>query len=207
MGVVESASRLFDLLATKDDTFTRHLRPGLPEARIRQIVEASGVELPPEAIEFYGHFSLPNGYQYPEDGPTLFGIYWMLSLEDAVEQYTSRGLAECFRMQEEEFPGSSGWFPLLQDDANFYVLDTAHTRQGSCAIVDASEYGGAEVAFASMQAFFDTLYHWVQEGALPVEEGHVAGDYEGEPRRVREIAARFNPGVSRWSRVGDTRGA
>lgn len=45
---------------------------------------------------------------------------------------------------------------------------------------------------------FDTLYHWVAEGALPVEAGHVAGDYEGDPVRVSEITARFNPGVGLW---------
>lgn len=198
MGVVESASRLFELLASKDDTFTRHLRPGLAEDRIRQIVAPTGVALPPEAIEFYRRFSLPRGYQYSEDQPTLYGIYWLLGLEDAVEQHGVQKETGLHSSAEEQLAGSAGWFPLLQEDANFYMLNTARVAEGACAILDVSEYGDLRTAFVSMEAMFDTLYHWVVEGALPVEAGHVAGDYEGDPVRVAEIAARFNPGVGLW---------
>ncbi|HEX6373906.1 MAG TPA: hypothetical protein VF006_33565 [Longimicrobium sp.] len=198
MGVVESASRLFDLLAEKDDTFTRHLGPGLPEDEIRRMVAAVGVELPREAIDFYGRFSLPPGYQHAEDQPTLYGIYWLLSLEDAVEEYRAQKENGLHQSPEEVLAGSAGWFPLLQEDANFYMLNTAHVDGGSCAILTVSEYADVRIAFVSMEAMFDTLYHWVSEGALPVEAGHVAGDYEGDPVRVSEIAARFNPGVGLW---------
>jgi hypothetical protein len=198
LGVVESASRLFELLAEKDDTFTRHLGPGLPEDEIRRIVAPARVELPWEAIDFYSRFSLPGGYQYSEEQPALYGIYWLLGLEDAVEQYTARKLDEPCESPEEVAAGSAGWFPLLQEDANFYMLTTAHADGGSCAILNVSEYADVRTAFVSMEAMFDTLYHWVVEGALPVEAGHVAGDYEGDPVRVAEIAARFNPGVGLW---------
>jgi hypothetical protein len=195
LGVVESASRLFELLASKDDTFTRHLRPGLAEDRIREIVVPTGVELPREAIEFYGRFSLPSGYQHSEDQPTLYGMYWLLGLEDAVEEYGARKRDES---PEKVLAGSAGWFPLLQEDANFFMLNTAHVDGGACAILTVSEYADVRTAFVSMEAMFDTLYHWVVEDALPVEAGHVAGDYEGDPLRVAEIAARFNPGVGLW---------
>jgi hypothetical protein len=198
LGVVESASRLFDLLAEKDDTFTRHLRPGLPEDEIRRIVAPVGVELPREAIDFYSRFSLPSGYQHSDHQPTLYGIYWLLGLEDAVEQYGVQKEAGLYQSPEEVLAGSAGWFPLLQEDANFYMLSTAHADGGACAILNVSEYADVRTAFVSMEAMFDTLYHWVVEGALPVEAGHVAGDYEGDPVRVAEIAARFNPGVGLW---------
>ena len=198
LGVVESASRLFQLLASEDDTFTRYLRPGLPEDEIRRIVAPAGVELPREAIEFYGRFNLPSGYQQSEDQPALYGIYWLLSLEDAVEQYRAAREDGRYQSPEEVLAGSAGWFPLLQEDANFYMLNTARTDEGSCAILTVSEYADVRTAFVSMEAMFDTLYHWVAEGALSVEAGHVAGDYEGDPVRVSEIAARFNPGVGLW---------
>jgi hypothetical protein len=198
LSVVEAATRLFDLLAAKDDTFTRYLRPGLAEDRIREIVAPAGVELPREAIEFYGRFSLPSGYQHSEDQPTLYGIYWLLGLEDAVEQYSAQKRDGSYQSPEEVLAGSAGWFPLLQEEANFFMLNTAHTDGGSCAILNVSEYADVRTAFVSMEAMFDTLYHWVVEGALPVEAGHVAGDYEGDPVRVAEIAARFNPGVGLW---------
>jgi hypothetical protein len=198
VSVVESATRLFDLLAAKDDTFTRYLRPGLAEDRIREIMAPTGVELPREAVDFYSRFSVPSGYQYSEDQPTLYGIYWLLSLEDAAEQYGARKQDGLHQSPEEVAAGSAGWFPLLQEDANFYMLNTAHADEGSCAILNVSEYADVRTAFVSMEAMFDTLYHWVREGALPVEAGHVAGDYEGDPVRVAEIAARFNPGVGLW---------
>lgn len=198
MSVVESATRLFELLAATDDTFTRYLRPGFAEDRIREIVAPAGVELSREAIEFYGRFSLPGGYQYSEDQPTLYGLYWLLSLEDAVRQYGARKVDGSRQSAEEVLAGGAGWFPLLQEDANFFMLNTAHTHGGACAILNVSEYAGVRTAFVSMEAMFDTLYHWVVEGALPVEAGHVAGDYEGDPVRVSEIAARFNPGVGLW---------
>ncbi|HEU0301863.1 MAG TPA: hypothetical protein VFR37_20580 [Longimicrobium sp.] len=198
LGVVESASRLFELLSATDDTFTRHLGPGLPEAEIRRIVAPAGVELPREAIDFYSRFSLPSGYQYGKDQPALYGIYWLLGLEDAVEQYGAQKADGLYQSPEELLAGSAGWFPLLQEDANFYMLNTAHADEGSCAILNVSEYADVRTAFVSMEAMFDTLYHWVREGALQVEAGHVAGDYEGDPVRVAEIAARFNPGVGLW---------
>jgi prepilin-type processing-associated H-X9-DG protein len=156
VSVVESASRLFDLLAATDDTFTRYLGPGLAEDRIREIVAPTGVELPREAVDFYGRFGLPRGYQYSDDQPTLYGIYWLLGLEDAVEQYGAQKRDGLYQSPEEVAAGSAGWFPLLQEDANFYMLNTAYA------------------------------------------DGHVAGDYEGDPVRVAEIAARFNPGVGLW---------
>ena len=198
MGVVEAASRLFDLLAENDDTFTRHLRPGMPEDEIRRLVMPVGVELPREAIDFYSRFSLPPGYQHSEDQPTLYGIYWLLALEDAVEQYGVQKEAGLYQSPEEVLAGGAGWFPLLQEDANFYMLNTAHVADGACAVLHASEYSDVRTAFVSMEAMFDTLYHWVAEGALPIEAGHVAGDYEGDPVHVAEIAARFNPGVGLW---------
>ena len=198
MSVVESATRLFDLLATKDDTFTRHLRPGLPEDEIRRLVMPVGVDLPREAIDFYSRFGLPPGYQHSEDQPTLYGIYWLLSLEDAVDHYAAQKRDARYQAPDEVLAGSAGWFPLLQEDANFYMLNTAHADGGSSAILNVSEYADVRTAFVSMEAMFDTLYHWVLEGALPVEAGHVAGDYEGDPAHVAEIAARFNPGVGLW---------
>ena len=198
MGVVEAASRLFGLLAEKDDTFTRHLRPGMPEDEIRRLVMPAGVELPREVIDFYSRFSLPPGYHHAEGQPTLYGIYSLLSLDDGVEQYCAQKREGRYQSPEAVQAGSGGWFPLLQEEANFYMLNTAHTDGGSCAILKVAEYADIRTAFVSMEAMFDTLYHWVLEGALPVEAGHVAGDYEGDHLRVAEIAARFNPGLGLW---------
>lgn len=203
MGVIEAASRLFELLRQTDDTFVRHLRTGLPEPVIAQILKPTGVTLPREAMGFYGHFSLPPGYQFGEDEEiALYDIYSLLALEDAAREY--RGMQKIDELMRDMvdadvFVDRAGWFPLLQMDSNFYVLDTLRAANGICPVLDADEYEDGDVAFVSLEAFFDTLYHWVREGVLPIEEGHVAGAHEGNPDRVAEIARRFNPGVSRWA--------
>ena len=51
----------------------------------------------------------------------------------------------------------------------------------------------------SLTAMFDTFYHWLHEGVLEIESGHVVGEYEGDPKRVAEIAVEHNPGVVYWS--------
>lgn len=122
MGVVESASRLFQMLASRDATFTKYLKPGLPENEIADIIAPTGVQLPTEAVAFYRHFNLPKGYQYSADQPTFFGIYWLLGLEDATEQHAIRRSIDYFDERE------SSWFPVLQEDANFYLLDSGNTH-------------------------------------------------------------------------------
>ena len=193
MGVVESASRLFEMLASRDGTFTKYLRPGLSENEIVAIVAPTGVQLPAEAVAFYRHFNLVRGYQYSADQPTFFGVYWLLGLEDAAEQHAVRRSIDYFDERE------SSWFPLLQDDANFYLLDTGHTRGAACPIIEATEYDEPQATFVSMEAMFDTMYHWVQDGVLAVQSGHIAGDYEGDPARIAEIAAKTNPSLTRWT--------
>ncbi|HET8670624.1 MAG TPA: SMI1/KNR4 family protein [Candidatus Saccharimonadales bacterium] len=193
MGVVESASRLFDLLGSRDTTFTKYLKPGLSEDEIRPIIEPTGVELPSEAVAFYSRFNLPKGYQYSPDRPKFFGIYWLLSLEDAVEQHLFRRSIDYYEERE------SSWLPLLQEDANFYFLETAHITGGTCPVTYLSEYEmDPEVRFVSLEAMFDTLYYWAYEGVLEIEDGHIVGEYEGDPVRVAQIAAKINPGVRRW---------
>jgi len=192
MGIVESASRLFSLLASHDTTFTKYLKSGLSKDEIDNLISPTGVILPIETITFYSHYNLPKGYQYGSDQPTFFGIFWLLSLEDAIEEYKLRHSSDHFREQE------SGWFPLLQEDANFYYLDTARTSGDICPIIGGSEYIEPDLVFISLKAMFDTMHSWIQEGVLGIEDGHIAGNYTGDPKRVAEIAARINPGVECW---------
>lgn len=150
-------------------------------------------------MAFYNRFNLPKGYAYNEDQPRFYGIYWLLGLEDAVDEILNsrRELwAEFF--PAEEFPGSSGWLPLLKEDSNLYVLDTANAADGRCPVLDFNEYDWPKPAFVSLEAMFDTLYHWANEGVLGIENGGVVGYYEGDPMRVVEIANRINPGLECW---------
>lgn len=199
MGVIESATRLFDLLSARDNTFTKYLTAGLPEEEIARLVAPTGIRLPAEVVTFYRRFNLPPGYAGSADQPHFYGIYWFLGLEDAVDELLNsrRELwAEFFA--EEENPGSLGWFPLLQEDANLYVLDTASATDGRCPVLDFGEYDAPQPAFVSLEAMFDTLYHWVNEGVLGIEQGGVVGDYAGDRKRVAEIARRINPGLECW---------
>jgi hypothetical protein len=193
MGIIESASRLFNLLASHNTTFTQYLKSGLPKSEIENLVEPLGITLPNEVITFYSHYNLPKGYQFNSDQPTFFGIFWLLSLEDAVEEYKFRRLHNFFKGRD------NAWFPLLQEDANFYYLDVAQITENICPITEGSEYTvEPETMFTSLEAMFDTMYYWIHEGALQVVEGHIAGDYEGNRKHVAEIASRINSGVKHW---------
>ncbi len=211
MNVVKAAGRLFDFLAARDTTFTRHLQPGLSRADIHALVDSLGVVLPEETLQFYAHYSLPKGYQYiPKypnglGQPSFFGIYWMLGLEDAIDKYRSRNYSEIFTAENEfisgENEGSSGWFPFLEVHGDTYLLNTFHAAGGLCPIIHVFRDSGPEPEFTSMTAMFETMYDWVNEGVLAVEEGHVAGDYDGDSVKVGQIAVRHNPGIASWERM------
>lgn len=210
MGVVEAAGKLFNFLAAQDTTFTRHLQPGLSRAEIHALVDPLGVVLPEEAMQFYEHYSLPKGYQYiPKypDGrgqPTFYGIYWMLGLEDAIEPNQLNWFRGNYVVEDEFYPGEhegvAGWVPFLQEDASFYLLDTFHASNSLCPVISMPKAFGPEIAFASMTAMFETMYDWVNEGVLAVEEGHVVGDYDGDSVKVGQVAFRHNPGIASWER-------
>jgi hypothetical protein len=192
MGVIESASRLFEVLGSHDSTFTKYLIKGLSKEAIESIILPTGIILPNEIIEFYSHYNLPSGYQYEPDHPTLFGIFWMLGFEDAVKEYNSRRKSDYYRENEK------GWFPILQEDPNYYYLDTEKINGNVCPIIGSSEYINPAPIFVSLQAMFDTMFEWVNEGILRIEKGHIEGEYKGDLKKVAIIAARNNPDVDRW---------
>lgn len=197
MSVAESASRLFDLLASQDTAFTRHLQPELPDERIQEIIAPVTVSLPAKVLDFHRHFNLPKGYAYGPDQPTFYGIYWLLGLEDAVAFWLERRSYDFLEEREHD------WFPVLQEDGNAYLVDTVADPQGSHRIVKVFHACPLEVEFISLTAMFDAFYRWLHDGVLKIEDGHVAGDYDGDPQRVAQIAARLNPGVETWrSRLG-----
>ncbi len=211
MSVVEAAGKLFEFLAARDTSFTRHLRPGLSRVEIHALVDPLGVVLPEEALQFYEHYSLPKGYQYiPKHPnglgqPSFFGIYWMLGLEDAIDKYRSRNYSEIFTAADEFIPGenegSSGWFPFLESNGDTYLLDTFHETGNLCPIIHVFRDSGPESEFVSMTAMFETMYDWANEDVLAVEEGHMVGDYDGDSIKVGQIAVRHNPGIASWERM------
>ena len=52
-----------------------------------------------------------------------------------------------------------------------------------------------------MTAMFETMYDWVNEGVLAVEEGHIAGSYSGDRVKVGQVAVRHNSGIESWERM------
>ncbi|WP_260702847.1 SMI1/KNR4 family protein [Edaphobacter flagellatus] len=193
MSVASAAGRLFDLLTAQGTQFTQYLRPGLTPEQIREIAAPVEHPLPPEVVEFYRHYDLPKGYFYNPDQPTFYGIYWLLGLEDAVASWQERRSYDFLDAREHE------WFPFIEEDGNNYLVDMVATPEGQHPIVRTFHGLEPHVEFANLTAMFDTFYAWVSEDVVPVESGHVAGDYEGDKKRVAEIAVRLNPGVAYWT--------
>ncbi|MGV0593022.1 hypothetical protein [Mycolicibacterium porcinum] len=193
MGVVESATRLFEQLSAAGDEFTRYLRPGLPTERMDELLGQAGLPQPPSDVrEFYRAFNLVPGYQYELDQPSFYGIYWLLSFEDALEQWEYR------RSNEYADPPWQDAFPFLQEDCNAYLVETQADENGNHKVINDFKGEIPEAVFSNLAAMFDTFTEWLSTGALPVGHGHVPGFYEGEQRHVYEVAARLNPGISWW---------
>jgi hypothetical protein len=194
MGVADSAARLFELLAGHGDQFTRYLRPGLSDERIAELTTGAGLPAPPpDVVDFYRHFDVEPGYAYGPDQPTFYGIYWLLGIEDAVDEWQRRRSYDFMNPIEQQ------WFPIIAEGNNQYLVDHLPGPDGAHPIISSFYAMEPAVEFRDLTAMFDTLFAWADSGAVPVVDGHVAGDYDGDPARVREIAARLNPGVAHWT--------
>ncbi|WP_454231246.1 hypothetical protein [Mycolicibacterium fortuitum] len=194
MGVVESATRLFQLLAAEGDEFTRYLRPGLSAGRMDELLGRAGLPQPPSDVrEFYRAFNLVPGYQYELDQPSLYDIYYLLSFEDALAEWDYR------RSNEYAEPPWQDAFPFLQEDGNSYLVATHADENGNHHVIHDFLGSIPAATFLNLAAMFDTFTEWLTSGALPARDGRVPGYYEGEEQQVYEVAARLNPGISRWT--------
>ena len=192
MGVIESATRLFDLVAVRGAVFTRFLQPGLSTAEIERLTGPVGLSLPPEVREFYSHFDFPSGYFALPAQPTFDGLYSFYGLADAVEEYQ---MAQTFDfLSGVEKRG----FPLLREADNGYLVDTIADSAGNYPVAEAFHGIGAELAFSSLTAMFDTFHAWLQAGVWQVQDGYVSAPEPGHDPRESAVAAGINPGVPRW---------
>ncbi|MCV7066488.1 hypothetical protein H7H51_13530 [Mycolicibacterium farcinogenes] len=130
MGVVESADRLFERLSAVGDEFTRYLRPGLSTERMDDLLGRAGLPQPPSDVrEFYGAFDLVPGYQYELDQPSFYGIYCLLSFEDALTEWDYR------RSNEYAEPPWQDVCPFLQEDGNGFLVETQADENGNHRVI------------------------------------------------------------------------
>ncbi len=201
MGVVESATQLFQQLSASGDGFTRYLRPGLPDARIEELLDQAGLPpLPPEVRAFYCAFDLVPHYQYGPDQPTFYGIYWLMSFQDALQSWVERRSYDFLEPRwRESFPLMQEGGPLMQKDGSVYLIDTEVNANGDHQVVHDFYCLDPTPEFTSVASMFDTFTAWMACGALPAASGTVPGHYEGDDEMIRTIAARLNPGILRWN--------
>jgi hypothetical protein len=194
MSVAASAARLFEILASRGDGFTRYLLPGLPRDDILRRLSDAGLPLPPhDVLEFYQAFDLVHHYQYSAEQPSFYGIYWLLSFDDAVEQWRERRGYDFLEKRWREA------FPILQEDANTFTVDLAADAAGNHHVVN--DFNGVEPhpEFLTLTTMFDTFAAWLTSGALPDGTPNVPGHYEGDRDRIAGIAAGLNPGIECWT--------
>lgn len=192
MGIIESATRLFDLLSSRDRAFTKYLLPGLSKDEIGNIIAPLTIKLPPEVVDFYSHFNLPANYAYGPDQATFLENYWLTGLEDAVKSWQFRRNLEFLEEREHD------WFPFLQEDGNGYLVDSVADPEGNHNIISVFHALEAEVEFLNLTAMFDTFYYWLDEGVVSVEAGHIVGAFSGDQKQLAQIAVQHNPGIGYW---------
>ena len=158
-----------------------------------ELLGQAGLPRPPSDVrEFYRAFNLVPGYQYELDQPAFYGIYWLLSFEDALEEWEYR------RSNEYADPPWQDAFPFLQEDCNAYLVETQADENGNHKEINDFKGEIPEADFSNLAAMFDTFTEWLSTGALPVGHGRVPGFYVGAQQHVYEVAARLNPGISWW---------
>ncbi|BBX30553.1 hypothetical protein [Mycolicibacterium alvei] len=116
-----------------------------------------------------------------------------MSFEDALEEWDHR------RSNEYAEPPWQDAFPFLQEDGNVFLVETQADENGNHRVIDDFLGDIPATTFLNLAAMFDTFTEWLSSGALPAGHGRVPGFYEGDNRHVYEVAARLNPGISRWT--------
>jgi hypothetical protein len=194
MSVTASATRLFQILSANSDAFTRYLRPGLPRDAIQRRLSDAGLPLPPDdVLEFYESFDLVHHYHYEPEQPSFYGIYWLLSFDDAVELWLERRSYDFLEPRWREA------FPILQEDGNAFTVDLVADTAGRHNIVNDFNTDEPHAEFLTLATMFDTFATWMTSGALPGGSANVPGHYEGDWDQVAGIAARLNPGIECWT--------
>lgn len=80
-----------------------------------------------------------------------------------------------------------------------FLVETQADENGNHRVIDDFLGDIPATTFLNLAAMFDTFTEWLSSGALPAGHGRVPGFYEGDNRHVYEVAARLNPGISRWT--------
>ena len=115
------------------------LRPGVPEAEVREQLGALGLDPPDDVLTFFGWH---NGYeQAPRDDGHWYGritpSWFPLTLDEACKRFLE--LREMFELEEQhgEMVGTH-WFPLLQADAYCVLVDCRPEQEhrGRIAVSD-----------------------------------------------------------------------
>ena len=127
-----------------------------------------------------------------QEGDMVSGIYffpgfYFLSIEEAVQTYKERAGAPQWR---------DGWFPVFADGGgDFYVVPCTRQEINTAEVIGFI-HGEPEqvVEYESLAAMIQTLAASYAEGAFLLDDDYLEIDDE----KHRQIAHRFNPGVSEW---------
>ena len=179
---------LLDILAAHGRPVASHLRPGLPKEEIEQRCLAVGVSLPSEISALYQFCDGVEGRYVPSEEYCLFGFYWFLSLDRALEQQT-------IIKENGAYDGERGadWFPFLYGEGVSYVVDPqAALAQKPAVILDDPEFW-PEVMYTSLATMFTTLAQCYQQGADPYDLGG-----KRDELLIARISAANNPDVPYW---------
>ena len=164
-----------------------HARPGLAEERVREAVEALGLEADADLVGIYGFRNGASGAEGVDlDEVALFPGHHWLTLEQAVETWEEVSDDDRWR---------PAWFPVFATGGgDFYavVLDPDSPSYGA---VVGFILGEAEqlVEYASLSAMLTVLDRAFSAGVFTVEDGFLDGDFEVLTAFARESQPGFSP--------------
>ena len=163
-----------------------NLLPGLTPTEILSLTHGLNLPLVSELIELY---ELRNGVlsagRYPKDITIYYG-YWMLPLQDAINQYH-----RCV-LRDEHDPA---WFPVFYCDGDYFHVDCQAATEGKPYVIDEMMENDAKVEYSSLSSMFHTFAECYEREAFIVVDGDMV---DHNDMKVNEIGLRNNPDVAYW---------
>jgi hypothetical protein len=158
------------------------LRAGASKAQLDALEAALGCALPMEARALW---RWRDGQETAGDADPLVWYHGLLPIE--------RVLADVRDLRAADRAGwDPRWVPVLYFEQEWYFVECAPTRRAASPLGLYFAEDDPKPAYASLTALFATHAEAMAAGAVTVADDGALG---GQPRALRDIHARHNPGI------------
>lgn len=169
MSLIQSLELLVDILEMRGVSIRSRLRPGISATTLLARFETLGLVLPPDLSALYAwHDGVEDEHYQLSLG--LFGEYQFLTLEQALQEYTSMAT---YYSSGSLFIDLSKCFPFASFQGDYCTMYCSQTPVSTLVYPIINIYDSITILFESLNQMTETALAWIQEGvydANPVDE-------------------------------------